>query len=1298
MKRAWQKGLHRAARALGWIAGIAVITLAVIVALTQLLLPLLARNPQWVAAQLSAQLHRPVSFASMDGRWQGSGPSFLMRDVTIGPGEGGGMPLHIPESELKLDFGGWLLPSRHLVNLRARGLQLDLACDPDGTWHINGIGVSGGQDRQSLSLGRLSVGLWLDDLRLDITDNRVNKHYALIADQVRLTRQGGRIRIGLLLHREGAAGQLRGAGNFREDGAQGRLWLTGVNINLHDMLAGIDLGGYQVKDGHGTFASWLDWSRGRVVRNLTRIDLDNLGVTSPDGGQANAAALHGLVELKRIEDGFDVRWLSDDGGALALQTHQTDTDQARIDAAASNLQLAPLLPWLALKPHTSPALAQWLGQGKPRGTVVSAGMRFSRSQGLTYLDVRFDGLGIDPVGKLPGLSTLSGEFRGDEEAMSLTLPAQASTINFPHTFRKPFVMVNLASEIAFWHEDDAFHIGTEQLDFEGQGFGGQARGQVALPDAGGRPFLDLYASVNHASVEAAKLFWPIDSMSPAAVEWLDRALVDGQVDTGAVLVRGDLRDWPFHHNEGRFEARAQISNLVFDYGKNWPRADGVVAVANFINNGMLVEASAGQSLGNKVEKAVASIPDFANTTLDLTVNGSGSGPNMIDFVRNSPIGNRQADVLSKLSLSGGGTFGFHLVLPVKDAKDFTLEGNAQLKDIDVNAADWNLKLDKVSGPATFDGHGFHAGPLDAGFHGQPAKLDLAIAGATGQPDTVLSARLNGRYSVGDLIQGYSQLQWLNDIASGRSDYTIGFDISTVAKAGESSQNLSIDSPLLGTALNFPMPLKKDANATLPLHLTLGLPVNGGDLQLSLGQVARARFRLPDGEAKPLAASIMFGTRMPDVLPDKGIRVRGYAAKLDVSGWVQNSVAGSSNNGPGLESIDMTTDEAAIFGRLFANMRIKTTVQPNALSIDADSAGLAGHFDVPTDDLRRRGLTARLQRLYWPKDNTAAAKKDVTGEPAESSTAADDANLPTPHPEVTGVDPKALPPLHLWIGDLRFGDAKLGEARLETWPTDKGLHIDQLRTQAHSVQINAGGDWNGTPSNSHTHLRIDFAAENLGEMLGAFGYQGLVAGGKTSAQLDATWPGSPSGMDLANMDGKLSVNVSSGRIPEVAPGVGRLFGLVSILELPRRLTLDFGDVFGKGLGFDSISGDFMLAHGNATTDNLKILSPAAAITVTGRTGLRAKDYDQQVLVIPHIGNSLPVVGAVVGGPIGVAAGVVVQGILGHGLNHAASKRYRISGSWDKPVIAPLDKGGDGKSAEPAAAGSAPAPAKAASVSR
>ncbi|HEY1588556.1 MAG TPA: AsmA-like C-terminal region-containing protein, partial [Rhodanobacter sp.] len=174
-------------------------------------------------------------------------------------------------------------------------------------------------------------------------------------------------------------------------------------------------------------------------------------------------------------------------------------------------------------------------------------------------------------------------------------------------------------------------------------------------------------------------------------------------------------------------------------------------------------------------------------------------------------------------------------------------------------------------------------------------------------------------------------------------------------------------------------------------------------------------------------------------------------------------------------------------------------------------------------------------------------------------------------------------------------------------------------------------------------------------------------------LDASWPGAPSALSLATMNGTLGIKVNDGRIPEAAtPGVGRLLGLVSLAELPRRLSLDFGDVFGKGLAFDLIAGDFHLADGNATTSNLVINGSAANIRVSGRTGLRAKDYDQQMVVVPHLGNSLPLVGAVVGGPVGAAAGLAVQGLLGKGLNHAAIRRYHVTGSWDKPVMTLVEK--------------------------
>jgi len=1277
MNAGWLRRLHLGARALGWIAGIAVIALAVLMALTQLLLPLLARHPEWVARELSAKLHRPVSFASLQGKWTGSGPLFVLRDVTVGVPPGGtGTPIEIPESELRLDFGGWL-PSRHLLNLRTRGLQLDLSHDADGRWHVNGLGTGGGAEQQP-GFGQLSVALWLDNLQLNITDAASGKHYSLIADQLRLSRQGSHIRVGALLRREGAPGELRGAGRFRDDGSSGRLWLSGQNLDLGALLAGVDLGGYAVQGGHGSVAAWLDWKQGKVVRNFSRLDLDGLRVIGANG-RVEVPALHGEAELSRSADGYELRWAGDDQGALAVWLHQPGTPQLAVQAAARDLQLAPLLPWLGLAPRLPPALATWLGAGHPHGKLDDVALAWTQAGGLQRLAADFSDLGIDPAGALPGVDGIRGTLRGDGEAVSLELPVQATTVRAPHSFRQPFVMSKLGGTLAFWHADGDWHLGLDPLDFEGQGYGGQLRGEIALHDAGGPPFLDLYAALRHGDVTAAKLFWPINAMPPPTVAWLDRALVGGDIDHAEVVVRGDLKDWPFQHNEGRFEARAELSNLTFRYSPDWPEATGIHAIASFINSGMLVQADGGSSLGVKADKVVALIPQFADGTLDLNVDGSGSGASLLGFVLKSPIASKQADLLSKLKLGGSGSFGFHLSLPLGAAENFTLAGNAQLKNVDVSEPDWNLKLDQLSGPATFDGHGFHAGPLGGSAHGQPSTLDLAIAGATGDPATVLAARLSGSYSFADLTEGIPALDWLAPLGSGRSPFDIGFSLTEPANGGALVQTLTLDSTLAGIALDVPVPLKKSAAETLPLHLVLTLPLQGADLKLALGEEARGHLRLADG-GKPLAGTLAFGTQMPMELPAQGLRIRGHAAKLDVTGWVQqaialtagsNGAAGNTNNasstsstsstssGPTLESVDVGTDYAEWFGRPLGAMTLQATPTVDHLQMDVTGPAMAGRFSVPDKELDKRGITARLAHLHWPGNPPAPSGKAAASQPEEN-------------PANTGINPASLPPFHLWVGDLSFGDAKLGEARLETWPTAQGMHIDQLRALSSSVQVTGSGDWTGTPADSHTRMRIGFAADDLGKMLTAFGYTGLVNGGKTEDQLDASWPGAPSAFSLANATGTLAIHVNDGRIPEMGPGVGRLFGLVSLAELPRRLTLDFGDVFGKGLGFDSINGDFRLADGSATTNNLVIKGPAAQISITGRTGLRAKDYDQYVLVVPHVGNSLPVIGAVVGGPVGAAAGLAVQGLLGHGLNKTIGARYHVTGSWDKPVMTLVEK--------------------------
>jgi uncharacterized protein YhdP len=305
--------------------------------------------------------------------------------------------------------------------------------------------------------------------------------------------------------------------------------------------------------------------------------------------------------------------------------------------------------------------------------------------------------------------------------------------------------------------------------------------------------------------------------------------------------------------------------------------------------------------------------------------------------------------------------------------------------------------------------------------------------------------------------------------------------------------------------------------------------------------------------------------------------------------------------------------------------------------------------VPVTDLDTRGITARLERLFWPtRAPTGAA-------PAARSV------------------PALVPPLHLHVQDFRFGEAMLGETRLETYPTPEGMHVAQLDTTSPDLALRASGDWSVIAGRERSSFRIQFDSGDVGAMLRALGFAELIEGGQTHVELQATWPGAPSEFELQRVDGQLAIEVGKGRVPEVSPGAGRLFGLLSLTEIPRRLALDFSDFFKSGLAFNQIKGSFILDGGNAHTSDLLIDGPAAEIRVRGRTGLKQKDYDQTMEVLPRAGSMLPALGALAAGPAGAAIGAVAQAVLQKPMKQMARTLYRVQGSWDAPEIEVIERG-------------------------
>jgi uncharacterized protein YhdP len=134
----------------------------------------------------------------------------------------------------------------------------------------------------------------------------------------------------------------------------------------------------------------------------------------------------------------------------------------------------------------------------------------------------------------------------------------------------------------------------------------------------------------------------------------------------------------------------------------------------------------------------------------------------------------------------------------------------------------------------------------------------------------------------------------------------------------------------------------------------------------------------------------------------------------------------------------------------------------------------------------------------------------------------------------------------------------------------------------------------------------------------------------------------------------------------------MLGLLSLTELPRRLSMDFRDVFDDGFSFDEAKGTMQLENGTSHTDDMLLSSTAAEISIVGSTDLVAQTFDYEFAVRPGVSKTLPVIGAIAGGPIGAAAGIALQAILRDALGEAAEARYTIRGPWEDALIEPVGK--------------------------
>jgi len=1260
----------RRLRTLFWTAfSILVIFAAVLVGVGKLLMPYSDHYQPQLESWLSKEFGRPVTLDSFSGEWRAFGPRLKLSGLHIDAQNIHQSPeeMLISEAALELKPLSLLIPGRAFYSFLVIGADLKLVRDIDGKIQLSGLGLRGGTGAGLDGLVGLGE-LRLEDSRLVVFDESWASqiHFSEINARLQLDDESLAISLESKLTDPASA---RAYGSVEAtaiaelgEGAklQNANWHVLASdlllVYLHDQLPDHPL---LPRQGNLQAELWGEWARDSSWRNEGTVELKSAWLSN---GQSDL-----LIDQASSEFSFEFTQAS---------TWQLDTKNTLIVQGESRLELPGLVVardeqrdvglWFAadyLPLEDSVPIArqfaelleiQWPERvpAKLGGSLSALELVLSSDWSNRWLSGSFRELTLADWQNLPGIGGLNGEIRLDSGQGNLQLNAPFLQVDWPEMF-------NSRLEFSFPECSTELQLGPDwQIDAHGcQLFNDDlsAQGDIRIIASENRPAVDINVEVLRLDIEKLSPYWPEGIMPEAVISWLRENLHSGHADRGRLQIHGDMDNWPFTNGAGRFEAWVALENGEMSFARDWPDLESVQLLAEFMGPGMWVEGQVGSFGGVPVNQASARIETFGNALLEVEFEGSESVSQVLKLVQKTPLLPAHETDLSGFEFEGILNASGRLELPLGSRPgELQLRGKARVSEGGFFDQASGVRMESVSGPIDFDEQHVWAENLAAVYETRPAKLGLQVGG---DDEWGLQVSLKGSFDVYDLLPDFllEQKEIIDNI-SGKSDWLARVLVPAKPNELELPVLFTLDSGLQGLVMDLPAPMHKKDYEIWPFSLQYPL---SGDSRLLRMELNEEIFVLADiikdpgpGSSGPkvVNATVSLGQASSQLPKPDFIQIKGTSRVFDLDAWVDLVVEGvRSGGGLGglkLGDFNILANSLVFLDRIFEQVGLEVALTPGGIRAEFDASDIKGHFTFTEGETGRNSLNAEFERL-------ALAKPLSEGVDTETN-------------------PADLPELHLFAQSFRYAGLEMGETRIEAYPTAAGFHFEKVEANSESLSVRASGDWSLLEHGQRSDFDIMMTAESLGELLQSLDISSSLEGGQTVLQFDAWWPGSPAAFALARLNGDIEFSISRGQITNASTGTGKVLGLLSIQSLPRRLSLDFRDVFDSGFGFETASGTFHMENGTASTDDVKLSSSAASITLQGSTDLVKQQYNQQMTVMPGLGNTLPVIGAIAAGPGGAAAGLALQGLLHEQLGKATQVQYTITGSWDEPIIEPIVK--------------------------
>jgi uncharacterized protein (TIGR02099 family) len=1209
-----------------------------------------------IARIVSERARQQVTIGSISANWDGLRPQLVLEQVTVY--DTAGRPaLELARVDNTLSWMSVLARELRFYALDIYRPTLNVRRDERGTLSVAGIEVAVGEGAGGFAEWLLRQrDVEIHDATLVWNDEqRKAPQLELRNVSLQLFNHRGRHRFGVrATPPRDLAAPLDLRGDIRGESLKS---LNDWNGELFLQLDYVDIAAWRTwfpfpvhfPRGAGALRAWLTFSSDRLVNAVADVRLANvLTRLGEDLPQLDLTELHGRVGWKQAGGDFEIstsqlRLTTSDG----IKVPSTDfllrvasgdkLRPARGEMRASVIQLGPLATLadhLPLRQQTRTALADYAPKGRLNDVVLHWTGEWHEPKEYN-IQGRFQDVALNHMGKIPGFKGITGTIEATERRGSLTLNSRKAVVEMPLVFRDAHEFNTLGAQVSWTRGGRETELRLNSISFSNEHLAGTLIGTYRTSGATAGS-IDLTGNLTRADARYAGRFIPL-AVPKSARDWLDAAFIAGESNNVSLRLKGALDEFPFRGGStGFFQVAARVTGGVLHYANGWPRITNIAGDLIFRGERMDVYARQGSISGTRLARVHVEIPNLMGAGRVLNVNGEAEGQtaDFLRFIDTSPVAGMIDQFTEAWQAQGAGRLALKLSIPLADTPKSKVSGSYQFAGNSVTLSPALPAVEQATGRVDFTESGVRVQGLRGTFLGGPLSIS-----ATSARDTGVRLNVQGRINA-DVARRGAAPAWVQRLR-GATDWRATF------VTRKRSADVVIESNLQGLAADLPAPLVKAAGESLPVRFERRqLGAKEDRISFSAGGiVSMILLRRLDGENPVISrGNVRFGGAATE--PSRnGLWVTGAVKALDLDRWLAVFQRADGAAAP-IEAggVDLKLGTVDMLGRRFSELAVNASVQRGQWRVALKGRELDGAVTWVPQGAGR--LAARMNTLAIPAASPKAAE---------------------PAGEEPRKDQRKLPELDIIAEQFVNKGQPLGRLEVAAVPEENAWRIDRLRLSNPESTFTVDGSWQFGAARPRTHVNVHVQASDIGGLLARFGYPEGVKGGTAKLEGSLAWSGAPYDFDVPSLTGSFAMEAAKGQFVKLDPGIGKLLGVMSLQALPRRMSLDFKDVFSEGFAFDEILGTVQFNQGTAATDNLRIRGPAADILMRGDVDLGQETQNIRVRITPHVIETVSVAGALVGGPIAGVVAYLAQQVLRDPFGKLVTYEYGVTGNWSDPVV-------------------------------